>query len=226
MMFSQATPLTRRSVMGMRALSSSAAGAATPPNVLDQLRIRVEAYGPDRHPLSALAHISESKAGGYEISPFDSSISQALRKSLQLQAKENAFKVYYDAHSKTIRIVPSHKVSWKSEKRLSLIRDKVFEDDAFMFEAPEEYAELTPRSSQIHKRISRAWSPVDLKPKKVKAKSTIRVQKAAMAAESLDLSVEMVERLEKTATKSQKALRQLMKRATQKAFNKDPELAF
>jgi hypothetical protein len=220
---------------------------ASPPvfaSIIDDLRVRVKAYGPERFRLASVATITESPAGGFEVRPFDDTISKDLQKALLADAKGHRLKVHLDKGG--LRLVPfaatgtgtgTH-TTWKAQRRSLAIEprdDGLMMDDGSAWQSVHDLDDahassafdLAPASSKLSMRLNKAWAPVDLKKATAKrdARKALMHKKreaTAMAAvEAIDregdLSNEMAGRFQRLAARNGKAMRRLLKTAAAKA---------
>jgi len=206
---------------------------STAPMTVDDLLVRVRAYGPERYRLAALATVTPSPAGGFNVKPYDVAVAADLRKSLMADAKANNLAVVLEKGT-ALRLVPKEEGSasnatWKTQKRGLAFAEARDNGEAFAEDAwatmDEAEAAFAPKSARLHMRLNKAWAPVDTRKATAKreARRALMAKKreasAALAVEALGegLSVQMMGRLERLAASNGKAMRRMLKLASAKA---------
>jgi hypothetical protein len=199
---------------------------------LDQIALRIPAYGTGSIPLASLASIKPAHHGepGFELELYDPDIAQSFKKSLAAAAKPLSLKLFFQPGAKVL-VVPKEdtNVSWK---RLRSSQDRslaqAYNNDLFALESVDLDDPLTPISNKLSRKLSKAWAPVDTKvrlqkkrPKPKKSSQPLREQRAHVLTETLTdfgLSTALASRYERLASSNKKTLRQLMKRVTEREF--------
>jgi hypothetical protein len=184
------------------------------PSNLAKLTIRVSPYGQERFPLSSLGQLEPVKNGGWQIIPFDKSISKSLRRSLVPEASALGFRVFFDTKRETLVVKPKKDKTLKKIKSAEFVAP-LYDNEGFVVEDID-YESLYDRRKR---RQSKVFTSVDQtharKRKNKTVSSNYREKQAHEVAEELGLNFMLTERVGRIASKNKKAMRQMLKRVSQ-----------
>lgn len=184
---------------------------------LAKMEVRVSPYGLEKFPLASLGKVEQvqqkQNSAGWEITPFDKTISKSLRRELETYTEKMGMRVFFDTKRETLKVVPKKDSITKKVKGPPSI-DFLCDGDGFIVEDIDDDSLYNKR----HQRLSKAFKMVDSKHMRKKNQKTssfnLKVKQIQQLASELDVSNQVSQRIGRIALKNKKAMRQMLKRLT------------